>query len=143
LLVAIHVYVLFTPTVSDPLADHKLSVSNPSVEVRSWRRVGPVWALVGVAAHTASDMAAAARTHEKVFDENFIGKFLSGLVVFSENRAKQAALRPVRVLGSPARSGNERQIGSQDAIDLAQLSDPQVAVAIEAQTGSDVAERQA
>jgi hypothetical protein len=100
LLVAIHVYVLFTPTASDPFADHKLSVSNPSAEVRSWRRVGPVWALAGVAAHTASDRAAAARTHEKVFDENFIGEFLSGLVVLPESRAKRAALRPVRALGT-------------------------------------------
>jgi hypothetical protein len=120
LFVAIHVYVLFTPTASDPLDDHKPSVSRPSAEVFSWRSVGPVWAPAGVAIHTASDMAAAAVVHEKALNENFIGKSLSGWVALSESRAKRVALRPARGQGASTRSRDERQIGGQDAIDLAQ-----------------------
>jgi hypothetical protein len=87
-------------------------------------------------------MAAAAVVHEKALNENFIGKSLSGWVALSESRAKRVALRPARGQGASTRSRDERQIGGQDAIDLAQLSNPQVTVAIEAQAGSDIAERQ-
>jgi len=59
-LVAIQVYVLFTPTASDPLADHRLSVRGPSVF--SWRSVGPVWALAGVTASSVADAAKAETT---------------------------------------------------------------------------------
>jgi hypothetical protein len=83
LLIAVQVYVLLTPVVSDGLVDDRTSVSSPSDEVTACVAGGATWALAA-AAQTANNTVAMGR--EKIRLADTVNRVIRSVLLLFANR---------------------------------------------------------